>query len=614
MNAFARISRQIVINSLALLFAGLLHGTICRLAAQDAAENPRPVENLAQFAKLYGYVRFFHPSDEAATLDWDRFAMLGAQRVRDAADEDALRTALRELFEPITKDLRVMAAADRDQRPDRADAAAGQPMTNWQHLGVRLSPQSPLYKSRRIASGETVGDQAPLFEPAELPPLFRKLIAPDIAIELPLALPLSAEGAASAGKTAEFEALRKRLDGPDVARMSFANWSLRVANVIIAWNVFQHFHPYLDSANIDWEKALRPALRRALNDRNGEELHATLSELVAQLQDGHGHVYGEPVRGGLPIRVEVVEDQVVVTGVANDAPLKKGDILAKIDDVDAMELLRQRERYVSGSPQLRRFRALNQFGQGPEGSTAHLDIVRDGERQQLEIKRERDKRGFFFNTIGEFDFPAISEVRPGIFYINTHKARAGDLQQRLPELASARGVIFDQRAGGMSSAPPPMGQMVQPSAHIIPHLIDKAVQASPMRIPKITQPDRIGWTWTESGWPVQPKAPRLKGKAVFINEPAVVSYGETCMAMIADYKLATLVGAPTAGCNGNVNFLPLPGGFRIMWTGMEVLKHDHSPFYITGFVPDFPVARTIRAVKEGRDEYLDKAIAVIETP
>ena len=45
---------------------------------------------------------------------------------------------------------------------------------------------------------------------------------------------------------------------------------------------------------------------------------------------------------------------------------------------------------------------------------------------------------------------------------------------------------------------------------------------------------------------------------------------------------------------------------------MEVLKHDHSPFYITGFVPDFPVARTLKAVKEGRDEYLEKAIAVIE--
>ena len=45
---------------------------------------------------------------------------------------------------------------------------------------------------------------------------------------------------------------------------------------------------------------------------------------------------------------------------------------------------------------------------------------------------------------------------------------------------------------------------------------------------------------------------------------------------------------------------------------MDVRKHDRSPFYTVGFVPDFPVVRTLRAVKEGRDEYLDKAIEVIE--
>jgi len=39
---------------------------------------------------------------------------------------------------------------------------------------------------------------------------------------------------------------------------------------------------------------------------------------------------------------------------------------------------------------------------------------------------------------------------------------------------------------------------------------------------------------------------------------------------------------------------------------------NRSPIYITGFPPDYPVARTIQAVKEGRDEYLEKAIAVIE--
>jgi hypothetical protein len=49
-----------------------------------------------------------------------------------------------------------------------------------------------------------------------------------------------------------------------------------------------------------------------------------------------------------------------------------------------------------------------------------------------------------------------------------------------------------------------------------------------------------------------------------------------------------------------------------MWTGMEVLKHDRSPFYTKGFVPDYPVARTIQAAKTGRDEYLEKAITIIE--
>ncbi len=61
-----------------------------------------------------------------------------------------------------------------------------------------------------------------------------------------------------------------------------------------------------------------------------------------------------------------------------------------------------------------------------------------------------------------------------------------------------------------------------------------------------------------------------------------------------------------------MNFIPLPAGGRGMWTGMDVRKHDHSPFYGVGFVPDFPVARTIQSVKEGRDEFLEKAIEVIE--
>ena len=41
--------------------------------------SPRGLENLEAFSRLLGYVRFLHPSDQAAAADWDRVAIAGVQ-------------------------------------------------------------------------------------------------------------------------------------------------------------------------------------------------------------------------------------------------------------------------------------------------------------------------------------------------------------------------------------------------------------------------------------------------------------------------------------------------------------------------------------------------------
>jgi len=38
-------------------------------------------ERLIAFTKIYDYVKYFHPSDEAARINWDDFAFYGAERV-----------------------------------------------------------------------------------------------------------------------------------------------------------------------------------------------------------------------------------------------------------------------------------------------------------------------------------------------------------------------------------------------------------------------------------------------------------------------------------------------------------------------------------------------------
>jgi hypothetical protein len=57
-------------------------GDAAPVARSAPVAPPRPVterglENLAAFTRLLGYVRFFHPSDQAAATDWNAFAVAG---------------------------------------------------------------------------------------------------------------------------------------------------------------------------------------------------------------------------------------------------------------------------------------------------------------------------------------------------------------------------------------------------------------------------------------------------------------------------------------------------------------------------------------------------------
>ncbi len=72
-----------------------LPGSCPRLSS--TGELPPPVEeparalsdsglrNLIAFTKLFGIVRHFHPSDEAAAADWNRFAIEGVRKIEGAA-------------------------------------------------------------------------------------------------------------------------------------------------------------------------------------------------------------------------------------------------------------------------------------------------------------------------------------------------------------------------------------------------------------------------------------------------------------------------------------------------------------------------------------------------
>ena len=105
---------------------------------------------------------------------------------------------------------------------------------------------------------------------------------------------------------------------------------------------------------------------------------------------------------------------------------------------------------------------------------------------------------------------------------------------------------------------------------------------------------------------------KFKGKVVvLVNELSQSQAEYTAMAFRAAPN-STVIGSTTAGADGNISRIVLPGGLSTMISGIGVFYPDGSPTQRVGIVPDFEVKPTIQGIKEGRDELLEKAIEIID--
>jgi hypothetical protein len=195
-----------------------------------------------------------------------------------------------------------------------------------------------------------------------------------------------------------------------------------------------------------------------------------------------------------------------------------------------------------------------------------------------------------------------SEVAPGIVYFDLTGATVGDLSKAMAALETAKAIVFDLR-----------GYPADGAFELMSHLIDAPATSPRWCIPIVTRPDHSGFQWSEAGrWPLSPKPPRLTAPTAFLTDGRAISYAESIMGIVEHSKMGEVVGATTAGTNGNVNPFTLPGEYEVLWTGMKVLKHDGSRHHGVGIAPTVPVTPTAKGIAAGRDEVLERAIEVLK--
>jgi C-terminal processing protease CtpA/Prc len=107
---------------------------------------------------------------------------------------------------------------------------------------------------------------------------------------------------------------------------------------------------------------------------------------------------------------------------------------------------------------------------------------------------------------------------------------------------------------------------------------------------------------------IEPESPHYKGTVVVLVDETSMSHAEyTAMAFRA-VPGAVVAGSTTAGADGNVSRIPLPGGEYAMMSGLGVFYPDNRPTQQVGIIPDLMVRPTIRGIREKRDEVLEAAV------
>ncbi|MGB7395487.1 MAG: S41 family peptidase, partial [Pricia sp.] len=368
---------------------------------------------------------------------------------------------------------------------------------------------------------------------------------------------------------------------------------VRLGNIINTYNVFQHFYPYMDVVDVDWDRELDSALSRSLKDSTPNDHYATLEKFTAPLRDGHVYVNFPGIREIYAPRItwEWVGNQLVITNVLDHKiPLEIGDVVTHVDGIRSKEYFREIESRISAGTEgwldhkAKRKALMGEYGQD-------MKVIVDGKEITL------SRLSLAYNEPPRQS--AHERINDSVHYLNLSLIEMDAITSLLSELVDSSAIICDLRGYPNSN-------------HIfISHLLkERDTSDSWMQVPKIIYPDRRDIPGLEKhGWNLSRREPYLGNKKViFITDGSAISYAESFMGFIEGYDLATIIGQPTAGTNGNINTFDLEGGFGITWTGMKVLKHDGSQHHAIGITPDIYLSKTVEGIREGRDEFLEKAV------
>jgi C-terminal processing protease CtpA/Prc len=390
----------------------------------------------------------------------------------------------------------------------------------------------------------------------------------------------------------------------------------RILAAIRTWGIFHYFDPDVTSMGSQWDDVFIELIPKIADAHNAAEFNQAIAAMVARTRDPLATVASDELakfygQAAPPFEVRFIENQPVVTQVFNSAqscPAKPGDIILAIDGAPIAGRIAELTAHLAGPNQtVVMARVASLLLNRPAEGSIHLKVRRaDGTEPDLSVSVNRRNLDY---QVSHRTGDVVRLINDKLGYVDLERIATNGIDEMFAKLANTSAIIFDLRGyarnvvGSYSIAPHLAASERPVAAKFFKNIVGIGLEAQ----------DHITVQQTDARVP-RDTNPHYKGKTIALVDDSAVGHSEDCAMFLKAANKSVIIGSrPAGGFAGITSQFDLPGGLHVFFSGESPHWPDGRSLYPAGLQPDIVVTPTLAAIRAGKDEILDRAIAYAAT-
>ena len=392
------------------------------------------------------------------------------------------------------------------------------------------------------------------------------------------------------------------------------------------WSAMRSRHAHRDQYDEDADAVFTRVLPRLEAATNSAQFVTAIADLATSLDDAESTLTGpwrETLLGtsSAPFRTRLVEGRAIITEVVRDSVTKAlglaiGTEITAADGFPMPAWIAERRRQSAASNEWTRNRDLMRvLPLGAEGDAAFKVRDATGRERSIQIPR-RASYAALLPAVERPDAAPVRRLVAGVAYLDVERLTAGHVDSAFAAFADERALVLDLRGTLRASERMVLTHML---TRMLTHVAMQPRFMARREVSRVASTPCLAATLRESAtqctderadravWMTVDTTGHFRGRVYALIDERTQGAMERLALALEGSTNVVFVGSASAGAAAVPVPLELPGWLTLGIPADEVRHADGGQVHRVGISPAVDLRPTVRAIREGRDDVLERA-------